>query len=351
MKGLLVRAFLYTCRFLGLFSLARALTKERVRILCYHGFEIEDEHLFRPKLFMSAEVFERRLDYLRRRGFPVITLQEAVAQLGRKNPTSWATVLTIDDGFYSVYAKALPLLEAHEAPATLYLTTYYFQKQTPIFRILVHYIIWKAKEGKAVDISEIGVPEISNSTSVALSQREKECIYNRIREYGETQCDEPTRQNIATQLAAALNVDYDQIFDSRILSLINESEARDLECSKIDLQLHSHRHEFPKSSDLAKKEIIENRRALESVVGEKKVHFSYPSGEWSPAHFSILEEMKIQSAVTCDRRLARRGDHKYALPRLLDDMLVSQIEFEAEVTGFMDLIRDLRGKNTQFVPD
>ena len=44
---------LHVCRWLGFFALARRLTRDRLRILCYHGFELQDESSFRPKLFMT----------------------------------------------------------------------------------------------------------------------------------------------------------------------------------------------------------------------------------------------------------------------------------------------------------
>lgn len=39
---------LRTMKALGLFALSRRLTKHKLRILCYHGISVADEHLFRP---------------------------------------------------------------------------------------------------------------------------------------------------------------------------------------------------------------------------------------------------------------------------------------------------------------
>ncbi len=74
-------AFLYFSRLLGLFYLSRYVTRRALRILCYHGFSLADEHLFRPSLFITPETFARRLEFLQKHLFPVISLETAVARL------------------------------------------------------------------------------------------------------------------------------------------------------------------------------------------------------------------------------------------------------------------------------
>ena len=110
----------------------------------------------------------------------------------------------------------------------------------------------------------------------------------------------------------------------------------------ISVHLHTHRHVFPTEAEQAMRELEENRETLEEALESKPYHFCYPSGDWSPVHWPTLEKLQIESATTCDSRLVTRRTHRYALPRILDDIRVSQIEFEAELCGFMDLTRDLR---------
>jgi hypothetical protein len=65
----------------GLFAASQRLTASGLRILCYHGISTGDEHRFRPKLFMKSETFERRMEWLKRQGYRVIRLGEAVRRM------------------------------------------------------------------------------------------------------------------------------------------------------------------------------------------------------------------------------------------------------------------------------
>lgn len=337
-----IRAFFHLSKALGLFHAARYLTRRRVRILCYHGFSLANEHKFLPGLFMEPATFTRRMEYLTDKNYPIISLDDAVEQLDTGDFPDFATVITIDDGFFGVYKIGRHVLAKHEFPATLYLTTYYVVKQTPIFGLLVKYLFWLVPDEVRFEPAQLGIPPLEDRGAVVLDAVTRAELAETISTYGETQCSDAERQALGRRLAQLLGVDYNAIVASRVLRLVSHAEARALEESGISIELHSHRHRFPTRTFEATDEIIANRSVVEEITGRSARHFCYPSGEWSQAHWPILEDLGVRSAVTCDSRLARPGTPRYALPRILDDMRVSQIEFEAEMSGFVDLIRDFR---------
>jgi hypothetical protein len=107
--------------------------------------------------------------------------------------------------------------------------------------------------------------------------------------------------------------------------------------------LHTHRHRFPTDETQAKRELEDNRAVLQPLVcGKPLIHFCYPSGRWSEQHFALLSDAGIASATTCDAGLNYPTTHHLALRRFLDNEYVSQIEFEAEMCGFLDILRRLR---------
>lgn len=334
---------------LGLFHMARRLTKSGLRILCYHGFSLSDEVEFRRGLFIRPAEFARRMDFLARQGYPVLPLADAIERLDRGTLPPGAIAITIDDGFYSVYRHAFGVLRQHLFPATLYVTSYYHQKGTPIFQLSVSYILWKQTRDTA-DLSSIGVPALRDAKRASLgTAAERERIEDLIVEHGDTHCDEPGRCDIARRLAQALGVDYSEIAGSRVLSLVNAEELREMADSVFEVALHTHRHRFPTKPDEARRELEENRTALGAYLNGPPDHFCYPSGDWSRAHWQILTESAVATATTCETGLVYRNTPKLALNRILDSDRVSQIEFEAEMSGFTELVRRpkrfLRGRH------
>lgn len=330
---------------LGLFRLARRLTRSDLRILCYHGFVLDDEDRFRKSLFVSRPFFERRMRYLARHGYRVLPLDEAVKRLRDGTLPPDPVTITIDDGFHSVHAVARDVLLKHRFPSTLYLTSYYFEKATPIFQLAVDYICWKSPKRKA-SLAGLGIPALAAADALPLTRENRAWASGVIFAYGVAQLDEAGRVALSRRLAEALEVDYDRIRDSRLLSLISPDEARELERAGMAIEMHTHRHRFPDDPAEAQDELQANRAAVEPVIGRRMAHFCYPSGQWRHTHRPVLEKAAIRSATTCHAGLARKGANLLALPRILDDNRVSQIEFEAEVSGFTDLLRRIRGKSS-----
>jgi hypothetical protein len=67
----IIRFVLYLMKFLGLFRLARHVTRHGLRIICYHGFAVADEYKYRSTLFIRDDFFRKRVEYLRREGYPI----------------------------------------------------------------------------------------------------------------------------------------------------------------------------------------------------------------------------------------------------------------------------------------
>jgi hypothetical protein len=102
---------LYMAKYLGLFYLTKLFYRNRIRILCYHGFSIRNEELFVPGLFIKPEIFDRRMKYLKDKNFNVISLEDAYQAVKKAEIIDNSVVITIDDGFYSTYSEALSVLK------------------------------------------------------------------------------------------------------------------------------------------------------------------------------------------------------------------------------------------------
>ena len=333
------RAFLLVSRALGLFHLSRRLTRDRLRILCYHGFALDDEAEFFPPLFVHPARFRERLALLARHGFPVLPLDDALRRLERGDLPDGATAITIDDGFFSAYAEAVPALETHAFPATIYVTTYYAVKQAPVFRLAVQYMFWRSRAA-SLPASHPWAPEAPADLTDATAR--VRAMWHVI-EYGEARSSEQERHAISRELAELLGVDYGAICRRRLFHLMTLDAIRDLATRGFDIQLHTHRHRLPQTTEEGtRREIVENREVLEAAVGHSLRHLCYPSSIWTPHQWPWLEALRIRSATTCSPGLNGPDTHRLALTRFLDTANVSAIEFEAELYGYLELMRPLR---------
>jgi len=340
MRVLLKRAFFRASLLLGLFRLSRHLARRKLIILCYHGFRMSDEGEFRPKLFMSRETFARRLALIRLRGIAVLPLDDALQRLYAGTLPDSAIAITIDDGFHSVGSVATEILKQRGFPATLYLTTYYVLKGTPIFRLVIQYMFWKTREDK-LHCSDFTWLADSSLDLRDAARRDK--VMWALIDYGERSCTEPERVSIARKLGENLRVDYQSIADRRILSLMTPAEVRQFAKAGFDVQLHSHRHQFPlEDENIARQEVADNREAISSMLGYTARHFCYPSGVWAAHQWPWLELMGVNSAATCESGLNSAKTPRLALRRFLDAESVSDIEFLAEMDGFAEFVREAR---------
>jgi len=326
-------------KWLGPMRLARRRTAGGLRIRCYHGFSLGDEHTWRPTTFMTADTFRQRMQYVVSHGFPVLGLEEAMARLGRRDLPPGAVVITFDDAFYSTYRLAWPVLRELQLPATVYVTTYYCLKENPVFRLAVQYMFWKAA-GDRVDLT--GMPPGTADTVSLRDAKETHRAAWAIIEWAETQCTEDERCDVARQLGGRLRVDYERLVRDRTLSLMNTGELRELAEAGADLQLHTHRHRMPDEESGLAREIQDNRAVLEPLTGRPAVHFCYPSGVWSEHHQPYLATQGIATATTCDPGLNYPDTPRLALRRFLDGQHIDLITFEAELHGLAEVLRRAR---------
>jgi peptidoglycan/xylan/chitin deacetylase (PgdA/CDA1 family) len=318
---------------MGLFRLARYITRDGLRIICYHGFAVADEYKYRSKLFIRDELFRRRIAYLQRGGYPILPLSAAIAALSAGRLPPCATVITMDDGWRGVYSVGLPIIKKLQIPVTVYVTTYYVENPIPVYTVTLSYLFWRTK-AQWVDLPRgLGTFELD-------AQAEK--AEKLLQEFGNSLLP-AERLEFLKELAEVLNVSFDEIEKQQLFRVMDEQELRCLADAGVDIQLHSHRHHWPLyDREMVESEIVENRHFLERIVSHPLEHFCYPSGVYGLHQGEWLAALGVKSATTLEPGLNYADTPRFALRRLVDGGPVSDIEFAAEMTGFMEIVRSLR---------
>ncbi len=329
MRHVLKQLLLVVLKACGAFALSRRLTRGKVRILCYHGISIGDQHEFEPLLFMRASTFERRLKALKAQGWRIVSLDTAVRELKAGSLVDDTLVITVDDGWVSTAAEAAPLLARYRMPATLYVTTYYVERRADVFNVALYYLAWKTSlKHVALRTGHAGLdgdyaikPDWVN-------------VARRWIDFGNGNLSWQQRQELLPKIALALGLDSAEVFASDRFRIVDPAQLKALKDNGMDIQLHTHRHRLPDVSfEALRSEIVDNQSRLEGWTGGRCEHFCYPSGIYTLQQSEWLQQMGLASSTTCDQGTNDATSHPHRLKRILDRETWSDLEFEAMLSG------------------
>ncbi len=304
--------------------------RDRLLILCYHGISLEDEHLWRPGLYMPAELLASRLGTLRALGCSVLPLAEALTRLRLGDLPPRSVAMTFDDGTFDFYKQAYPLLKKHAFPVTVYQTTYYTDHEIPIFNLTCSYLLWKRRGEQLESGRDLGLVEpMDLRTELGRHKVVRGLIDLSVRE----NLTGLQKDDLARRLATVLGIDYSALAAKRILQLMNAREVAEIAKEGVDVQLHTHRHCTPDEEVPFRREIQENRDRIRSLTGTQATHFCYPSGVYRQEFLEWLRQENVVSATTCDAGLAERNANPLLLPRFVDTSSRTELEFESWLSG------------------
>lgn len=340
------RATLRCVRACGGFQICDRLVGHGLHILCYHGISLLDEECFDPALFMTAELFAARMDWLANNGFRPLPLAEAVTRLKERTLPARTVVLTFDDGWFGCLDGAFAKLKALGWPATLYVTTYYSQHRDPVFNVAVRYLLWKSTM-KVLDLTTVheglqGSTDLSDAAA-------REQTAHRVIEFAISQLTRDQRRHLLYALAQRLDIDPVELFERRrVMTVLSLDEIRQCASQGVSIQLHTHRHRFPLDDDAAlRRELSDNRAVLESHGFTDLVHFCYPSGVYNRRVLPVLRAANIETATTADPGVNFPDTDPLLLSRFLDSTNIGEIEFAAEMRGVGEILRAFRTRRKQ----
>jgi peptidoglycan/xylan/chitin deacetylase (PgdA/CDA1 family) len=270
-------------------------------ILCYHGLTQYPEHHLHDFCFVTPEKFRNDLRCVRKLGWTLASLQEAIVAL-RRGDLRWPTVvITFDDGFKSVLSLAEPILRGQSAHATIYLPTHFILAQTPLwFTHVIHSIRSTKKSrfnfyGRSFELSDHFYKQDA-------SRR----IQNFLRELHPQAID-----IVMAQLAQQLDVELSNSNQEHQLMSIDECK-RALQSGVFALGAHSAHHYI--HSKISQRELRDEISQSQSVIRElyqsaqggvktlsMPFHYAYPNGrrrDISESCFELLMQSGVESAVT-----------------------------------------------------
>jgi peptidoglycan/xylan/chitin deacetylase (PgdA/CDA1 family) len=290
---------------------ARLLRTRGAVILMYHS--VSDRRsapwVF-PRNQLSPRVFERQLRFLARRRRVVSLTRLAEMLEENRDPEAGTVVLTFDDGYVDNRDTAAPILERFGLPATLFLPTDYVNNGETNWADRMHCMItWRTRnritmpgpEGVAFDLSKTAdLGQFTQAIGAKLLSLDRG---GRERLLGELEA-----QLCPARRPPRLTLTWDEVRDL--------TERFPL----FDIGGHTVNHLDLSACDLptATREIVDCKRTIESELGRRVEHFSFPYSRSTDRTCTVVRDAGYRSAVAAGRGEVRAdcASPRFALPRV-----------------------------------
>jgi len=270
---------------------SRPVRAPRLTIIRHHRvFADGEEALYR--IGVSESVLAGQLALLARLGHVPVTLSEGLARLAEGRPGRWVA-MTFDDGYADNVERALPLLEAHGARATFYLTAGLMEtRRAPWWDDLAHRISAPAlgtvrfEHAGGAWTLDLASPE---GRAAALDRLLPE--FREPPEQREARLEALGRATGVTAPAPCLLATWD--------------EAARLAERGMEIGAHTMRHPHLSLLDpeAQRAEIGDSVALIEARLGVRPSGLAYPGGDYDARTLEVVRSLGLSHAVT-----TRAGD-------------------------------------------
>lgn len=300
-----------------------------ISIVTYHNILAKEPQL-NDNCFVHLKNFAEQMAYLAQ-NFEVLPLKEAFNKTTKIDKPIAA--ITFDDGFYSNYTLAFPVLQKLKLPATIFLTTNIIDSHYSVwFCDLIYMISTTNKdtllwENKEFDLS-------TNKAKLATSNQLQATLKER---------SHPLLIEAITKIANLLECKYPIKHDiSSPYFMLNQSAITQMvQSGLIEFGAHTHNHTILSKLDdkLAREEITTSIKRVATVTQKDCKLFAYPNGrtsDFTNTHLDILKSSQIALAASTVSGLSSSDDNMLAFKRLFINRNTDLSTFKLQVHGYRE---------------
>lgn len=320
----------------GFWLLARWLTRDKTRILMYHGVVQEDIDVWTQ---LPVDQFRAQIEHLAKCYRPVRLTEFVDNKKGTGTLDRLAAIVTFDDGLKNNLTTAYPVLAELKTPATIYVAISLIDRP-PTFggMIWTDYVRGLIRSTKAsrLDLRTYGLPilELDSDTT----RRAAETSVGRALKGLQADRREPVIAEIARQLGGTVAREHAAPFDGLTWAEIMQLDRSGL----VEFGAHTVSHAIlSKVSDQqAEQEMVGSKTRLERELNHPIRHFAYPNGtqaDFSDTHMKMAAK-HFDSAVTTIEGLVGPADGLHDLKRINIGNDMSMMEFKLRLSGAFELL-------------
>jgi peptidoglycan/xylan/chitin deacetylase (PgdA/CDA1 family) len=310
----------------GSLPLVRRLRSSSAAIVMYHG--VTDQVLPVPSWCqLPAAAFGEQIEYLARH-YTLLPLREIVDRMERRLPLpSRPAAVTFDDGFRNVLSTALPVLQRHQVPATVFLVTGLVGTRQPawpdrLFLTVADYpdqrLEWQGRTW-----------ELRNPLDRLNAYRD---LASQLKRLPGVQKEEELRQ-LTEHLGG-----YPMVTGDSPLATLDWDEVDQLaHTGLIDFGSHTHTHPILSRCTAATQEaeLRTSRDLLRERLGRADL-FAYPNGgadDFTPETRQLLSDLGYRAAVSTISGLNTLNTDPYGLRRVAVGHDTTLSQFALGLTG------------------
>ncbi|UGY17341.1 polysaccharide deacetylase family protein [Bradyrhizobium septentrionale] len=336
MKQLISRTVFHAAGWAGLAPALRRAFAGRAAILMLH--EIQQDWRWELKTGASPDFLEYSLKWLRQEGWEIVSLDTCLEQLAADTQPHRYAVLTFDDGYRDNVATALPILERHNAPFTVYVPTGAVTRTLQPWWLGLREL-FRLRDSIAID----GMAMRFSCRDFDEKASALEKVSNWVHEdYHRVEMLTPTFNKAGLSLES-LNDTY----------FLNGAELQALArhpLASIGGHTESHPALAYLNEALARAEMADNRNYLEGLLQRPVRHVAFPYGNaraCGPREQHLAVEAGFSTAVTTRHgQISDRKPNHFALPRIaLGGPFDSRIAFEGRMNGVQSAVEMLLGRS------
>ena len=239
--------------------------------------------------------------------FNVIPLCEAVQTAKEGTLPPKAVCITFDDGYRSMHDLALPILKELGLPVTVFVTSGYMHEGNMWNDNIIDALRYLPRG--TLDLSDIGL----GTYTLGPIQDRKQVMLDliQITKYMPPQ----QRESLNRRLAGLLDN------GTHRRQMLTREMVVNLARSGVEIGGHTVTHPILANLDdaSARKEIVENKKELEAIIGKPVRLFAYPNGktgiDFDERHVRMVKEAGYMAAFTTTMGAAAKEHDWYQIPR------------------------------------
>lgn len=324
----------------GLALLRKRLLRGRAVVLMYHRVVSQSEHrrvFSHEGMVVDDDAFELQVRCIKEHFSPV-SLEEFLDNLrsGRRFRNG-SCLVTFDDGWRDNYVNALPILEHHRVPATIFLSTGFIGSGKRFWQERLSEELHRAFRlsgtnagGKLGEVlQKHGIPSLSKTCWGGQKEMVDRIVQNR-----KLYMPEENETLISDIAATAGGQDAVEL-----QSFFSWDDARIMLGQGISFGCHGENHRI--LTRLTKEEVLReirvSKESIEKRLGVSARAFSYPNGDFTPAIAAQVRACGFEAAFGTKHGFLDLTSDRYALGRsnIAGRMTACAPFFEARALGVL----------------